>query len=247
MLVIGVTGLKGGVGKTSTAVNLAATAASRGFRVLVWDLDPQAAATWCLGVDPTEEEAIARLSKGRRSAERGIRRTGVPGLSLIGSDLSLRLLERRVEHQRRPNQVLGRALRSLSAHYDLVIVDTPPGLGVLLDNLIEAAHVLLLPTEPAPLAVRATQDMMSYVSDRAPDLSVVGVLSMVDEHKPLHRRTEATVAGTDGFLTSAIPRSSAVERMGEERIPTVLTSPRSLAAARYAELWDELTRVAPPM
>lgn len=239
MNVLAVGGMKGGVGKTATAVNLAAAAGQNGWRVLLCDLDPQGAATFCVGAAPPEQHPLLRR-RPHKSLVDAITSTPVPGLSVLGADTALRAFERA---PRRASRDLTRVLAPLRPHIDLVVFDSPPGLTTTLDHLLRVSDVLLLPTEPAPLPIRATQTLVDYAASRPMAGALWGVWSMVDERKPLHRRTLRTSPDGLPFFSAQIPMSSAVERMAEHRAPAVTASPQSLAARRYHDLFAEVAEL----
>lgn len=243
MKIIAVAGLKGGVGKTSTAVNLAALAASRGWRTVLWDIDAQGAVEQCVTIaDPTDTgpnaDVVSDLAKSGSALLDRARPTTIGGLSVVTGDSSLRGLDRTAS-KRRTRKRLRSNLEAMRNRVDVLVVDSPPGIGDAFELLANLADIVILPTEPAPLAINALRGIEPLVRERTP-AHPMAVLSMVDERKPMHRRMLGELAGDPSFATAAIPYSSAVERMGETRIPTVVHSPNSLAAQRYGALWAEL-------
>jgi len=222
--------MKGGVGKTSTAVNLAALAAGTGLRTLLWDLDPQGGATWSVGVDPEPMNAARTVVRGRRDVTRLARHTRVPGLVVLPADETLRSLDIAMSERRHPARVLSKTVDRLADAYDLVVVDTPPGLTVVMENLIELADLLLVPVEPTPLALRTLGQLQHFVGERSTNVPMAAFFSLLDERKVAQRHLHAEYRATDPvFVSTSIPHSTAVERMGAERLPTVITSPGALA------------------
>jgi len=247
MRVIAVTGLKGGVGKTSTAVNLAALSADAGYRTVLWDLDPQGAATHCLAAKPKLKGGGSRLIGGARGGlDRVLKDTGVDGLRLVPADASVREFERALATSGKPTKPLRKLLAGLRDGTDVVVLDCPPGLGSLLEAVAGVADVLLVPVQPEPLAVRALDRYLEFLTEtKAAGHSLVApFISMIDRRKPVHRRTELAIRRRGGFLGAAVPESSAVARLPEEQVPLVRTAPRSLAAAEYRKLWAETTERA---
>ncbi len=233
--------MKGGVGKTSTAVNLAALAAGTGLRTLLWDLDPQGGATWSVGVDEEPVNAARTVVRGRRDVARLARHTRVPGLAVLPADDTLRSLDIVMSEKRHPARVLSKTVDRLADAYDLVVVDTPPGLTVVMENLIELADLLLVPVEPTPLALRTLGQLQRFVAERSNNVPMAAFFSLLDERKVAQRHLHAEYKATDPvFVSTSIPHSTAVERMGAERLPTVVTSPSALASRRYRALWGEV-------
>lgn len=241
MHVVALTALKGGVGKTSTTVNLAALAALSGRRTLVWDIDPQAGATACFGVKPKLRGGAQRLLGSDRDLAGSIRPSSLSGLDVLPGDVTLRDADVIVSGNRKPRRSLRRVLSSVARDYDTVFVDCPPGVGAMTEVLVRAVDLLLVPVVPAPLDLRALDRFTEVVVDMgAPPELLAPFLSLVDRRKPLHRRLVDEVRVERRFLAAAIPVSSAVERMPLEQVPTVVAAPRSLASIALRELWSEV-------
>lgn len=239
---VALTALKGGVGKTSTTVNLAALAAAAGHRTLVWDIDPQAGATACLGVKPKLRGGAQRLLGGDRDLSNAIRRSSIEGLDVLPGDVSLREADVIVSGNRKPRRTLKRILASVAKDYDVVVVDCPPGVGPATEVLVRSVDLLLIPVVPAPLDLRALDRFADVIADLgAPSELLAPFLSLVDRRKPLHRKLMDEVRTERRFLASAVPVSSAVERMPMEQVPTVVAAPRSLASLALRDLWGEVS------
>ncbi len=242
MRVLAVTGLKGGVGKTSTAVNLAALSAAEGHRTLLWDLDPQGAATFCLALKPKLKGGASRLIGGGRGGLGAVaRHTDIERLDVVPADSSVREIDRVLSTGGKPGKPIRRLLAGTKDTADVVVLDCPPGLTAVVEAVASVADVLLVPVVPEPLPLRALARFGEFLADTrtASPALVAPFISMIDRRKPLHRRVEAEIRARGGFLGAAIPESSAVARMSEEQIPVVLSAPRSLAAAEYRKLWAE--------
>ncbi len=229
------------MGKTSAAVNLAALAAQSGPRTLLWDLDPQAAATHCLHLKPKLKGGAERLLGGHRDGLATVARpTDLERLYVVPADTTLRDTERLLDRARRPSRLIRKLLGTVKGDIDVVILDTPPGLGALTEVVAENADLLLLPVVPTPLAVRAFESYVDFLADRdTPKDLFAPFLSMIDRRKPIHRQIEADIRKDKRFLGAAVPESSAVERMGERRAPTVVSSPHCTASQQYRKLWAE--------
>lgn len=242
MKVLATYGVKGGVGKTSAAVNLAALSASEGRRTLLWDLDPQGGAGFLLHTKPKVKGGSIALITGHRELEDAVRATNVPGLDLLPADLSLGASEQALAASKRPGRQLGRLLKTIRADYDVAILDCPPGVSGLALNTFHAVDILLLPLIPSPLSLRTYDQVLELVKgvDGTPP-RVHPFFSMVDARKRLHREVRAELMRrTTTVLTGAVPAASVVERMGLTRAPVVLSDPRTPAAAAYRLLWAEI-------
>lgn len=240
MRVVAVAGAKGGVGKTAAAVNLAMVSAAAGHRTLLWDLDPQGAATHCYRARARVKGGATRLLGGKRDLDAFVRATDYPGLDLLPADPSLRVVDTILSTRRWPERVLRKLVRPLQRAYDVVLLDCAPGLGVVAEAVVAASDLVLAPIIPAPLAVRSLDQLDEFVSTHRPGLPVLAFLSMLDERKVLHRQVVAQVRSDRRFALSAVPVSASVERMGLEQVPAVVASPLNLAATAYRRLWSEV-------
>lgn len=238
---VALTALKGGVGKTSTTINLAALSAAAGYRTLVWDIDPQAGATACLGVKPKLRGGAERLLGSDRDPATSIRPTDIARLEVLPGDMTLREADVIVSGNRKPRRSLRRVLTSVADDYDVILVDCPPGVGLATEVLARSVDLMLVPVVPAPLDLRALDRFRDVIDDLgAPTELLAPFLSLVDRRKPLHRRLMDDVRTNRRFLRAMIPVSSAVERMPMEQVPTVIAAPRSLASIALRQLWGEV-------
>jgi chromosome partitioning protein len=230
--------IKGGVGKTSAAVNLGALAARDGVRTVIWDLDPQGAASFLFRVVPKVKGGGRGLIRGRREPIDVMKGTDLEGLDLLPADFSYRHLDIQLDKRKKPLQGVRRVLAQLEDDYDLAILDCAPSISLVSESVFTAADLLLVPLVPSTLSVRTLEQLQAFLArgpQPAPD--VLAFFSMVDRRKRLHRELTESVPGA---AESAIPNASVVELMGVRRAPVVATLPRSPAARAYAGLWEEL-------
>ncbi len=165
MKIIASYNVKGGVGKTSTAVNLAFLAAAEGRRTLIWDLDPQAAATFLFRVRPKVKGGSDKLVKGRRRIADSVKGTDFADLDLLPADFTYRNMDIDLVDRPRPTQTMRRLLAPLAKEYDLVILDTPPSLSLVSENVLHAADLVLVPIIPTVLSVRTFDQLTQFVKE----------------------------------------------------------------------------------
>jgi chromosome partitioning protein len=233
--------IKGGVGKTSAAVNLAALAAADGLRTLLWDLDPQGAASFLFRVRPKVRGGGRKLVRGRSDITEVLRGTDVEGLDLLPSDFSYRHMDLVLDESGKPIQRLRKVLAPLGEHYDLAMLDCPPSISLVSESVFDAADTLLVPLIPSTLTLRTFEQLGEFLDevDRRPD--VLAFFSMVDRRKRLHRQVvEALPAGRGDIAAAIVPAATEVELMGVDRAPVVVRAPRSRGARAYTALWAEL-------
>ena len=242
MMVVATYNIKGGVGKTSAAVNLAALAAQAGLRTLLWDLDPQGAASFLFRVRPKVRGGGRKLVRGRSDVADVLRGTDIEGLDLLPADFSYRHMDLALDASGKPIRRLRKVLSPLAEHYDLAILDCPPSISLVSESVFDAADALLVPLIPSTLTLRTFEQLADFVDaevERRPE--IVAFFSMVDRRKRLHREVVETLPdGRRDVARTAIPAATEVELMGVERSPVVVHAPRSRGARAYAELWAEL-------
>ena len=234
--------IKGGVGKTSAAVNLAWNAADEGARVLLWDLDPQGAASYLLRIRPKVRGGGAKLVRGKSDPTALLKGSDHPGLDLLPADFSYRNMDLALDATKRPTQGLARVLAPFAGEYDYVFLDCAPAISLASENVFAAADALLVPLIPTPLSLRTYDQLRAFVAADVPKPRprILAFLSMVDGRKTLHRDIAEELGASDGVLASAIPAASDVERMAAQRRPLAQFAARGRAARAYEALWDEL-------
>jgi chromosome partitioning protein len=243
MKVIAAYSTKGGVGKTTAAVNVA-WEASRDFRVLLWDLDPQGAATFLLNVKPKVKGGVETLVGKKPSIGSAIRHTSFDRLDVLPADASYRELDLVLDHSKNSTSRIRSALEVVAHDYDVVVLDCPPGSSLVAENAILAADLVVLPLVPSPLSLRSLEQVQTFIeaSESAP--RILAFLSMVDRRKTLHR--DAVVAMPRDFPAIAnivVPATVLLERMGIERRPVGDYAPNTAAALAFSDLWVRIQSV----
>jgi chromosome partitioning protein len=198
-MILSMANVKGGVGKTTTAVSLAAAFAKEGgLKTLLVDLDPQGSATFSLGVGQEEADpSAADLLLGNLPVQEVIRETGVEGLDLIAGSMALAGADLVLARKHQPQRRLAHCLVPARRRYDMVIIDCPPGLGVLSLNGLGASHAYVIPVVPHDLDMEALNRCLAAIEEvpglaRRPGLLGI-LLTMVD------RRTRVTEEVVEGI------------------------------------------------
>lgn len=245
MKIIAVTNIKGGVGKTTTAVNLAYLCATGGQRTLLWDLDPQGGATYILGIDPDGHEfaSAKKLLAGKCEVPEQIVASGYPNLDVLPANLSYRKFDIHLNAQKKPTERLLKMSRSLREVYEVLFLDCPPGISLLSENVLHAADVVMVPLLPTPLSLRMLVQLRDFIGHQGwQDLLLLPFFSMVDIRRSLHRELMAsTRAQFPAVLNTEVPYWSEIERMSLRRAPLPAVSPNSGATPIYTALWREMS------
>jgi cellulose biosynthesis protein BcsQ len=242
MKVIATYNIKGGVGKTATAVNLAWLAAMEGAPSLIWDLDPQGAASYYFRIKPRIKGGGKKLLQGKRDLEKYIRGTDYEWLDLLPADFSYRNMDLFFDHSDKPEQQLRKLLRPFSKEYYYVFLDCPPSISLTSENVFAAADALLIPTIPTTLSLRTYRQILRFFNQNQLDtIKLLPFFSMVDRRKQLHRSiVDQPPAMLEDFLATRIPYNSEVEQMGVHRAPVGEFAPSSRSARSYESLWNDV-------
>jgi chromosome partitioning protein len=240
--ILAVYNIKGGVGKTAAAVNLGFCASGDGYRTLVWDLDPQGAASFYFRIRAKVRGGGRKLIAGKRRLEDEIRGTDFDGLDLLPADFTYRKMDQDLERARRPVRQLARLLEPLGEQYDVVLLDCAPSITLVSEAIFVAADALLVPTIPTTLSLRTLDRLARHLAKKGRRRTqVMPFFSMVDRRKKLHRRIcDGDGALRRGMLEASIPNATLVEQMGLRRAPVGSWAPSSPAAGAYRSLWREV-------
>jgi len=242
MRILATYNIKGGVGKTSAAVNLAYLAARDGARTLLWDLDPQGASTYLFRVKPKVKGGGRRLVRGKSEVDALIKGTDHERLDLLPADFSYRHMDLALDSTKRPTRRLARVLAPLADEYDYAFLDCPPSISLVSESVFEAADALLVPLIPATLSSRTLEQLARVLAREADDPpQLLAFFSMVDGRKRLHKEVMERLSLDHGWLLrTVIPAASDIERMGAHRNVVAEFAPRGRAARAYEELWSEV-------
>jgi len=240
---------KGGVGKTTSTINLAAALAEYGRRVLIVDFDPQGAASVGVGINPHElDKTIYNLLMERSvKVEDVLRHTSVPGLDLLPANIDLSAAEVQLVSEVARESILARVLRSITDSYDVVLIDCQPSLGLLTVNALTAAHGVVVPLECEFFALRGVAmlvETIEKVRDRLnPRLVLDGILATKYDSRTLHSR-EVVARVEEAFgsrlLHTVIARTVKFPDASVAAESILAYAPTSAGAAAYRQLAREL-------
>ena len=244
---IAVANQKGGVGKTTTAINLGAALAELGRRVLVVDMDPQANATTGIGLDPRElTVSVYDVLLDGKSIADCIVPTSVEGLMAVPSHLDLAGAEIELQSAFNRERRLASALSTVSGEFDYLFVDCPPALGLLAINALTAVREVLVPIQCEYFALEGLAQLSMHVDQIRrhlnPDLSVSRLLLvMYDGRTNLSRQVSQEVRALydTRVCRTVIPRSVRLAEAPARGMPITVSSPRSRAALTYRILAKE--------
>jgi chromosome partitioning protein len=247
--IIAVANQKGGVGKTTSTINLGATLAEYGRRVLLVDFDPQGALSVGLGVAPHQlERTIHNVLIGTDTkVDEVIIATKVPGMDLLPSNIDLSAAEVQLVSEVGREQALGRALRPVRGDYDMILIDCQPSLGLLTINALTCADSVLIPLECEYFSLRGVAlliDTIEKVRDRLnPELAISGILATMYDPRTLHTRevrNRVIEAFGDQVFDATINRTVRFPETTVAGEPITRWAPSSAGAEAYRLLAREV-------
>ena len=243
--IISMVNQKGGVGKTTSSINLGACLAEQGRKVLLVDLDPQGALSAGLNVSHDEEQVTVYdlMLDNTSSIHAAIKHTNVSGLDLVPANIDLSAAEIQLVNEVGREQTLGRALRPVRGEYDFIIIDCQPSLGLLTVNALACSHGVIIPMECEYFSLRGLAlltDTVEKVRDRINfDLDIVGILVTMFDRRTTHAREvmdRVVEVFGDRVFDTVITRTVRFPETSVAGEPIITWAPNSPGAEQYRNL-----------
>ncbi|WP_438971641.1 ParA family protein [Methylophaga sp.] len=238
--------LKGGVGKTTSAVNIAWHAANEGIPTLLWDLDPQGAASWLLNRKAKSKSEPKKILSGKTPIGNLVKATDYEHLDIIPADFSIRDLEQQLmlQSEQDKSNLIAKLIAPFSENYALIILDCPPSFSLLSEQIFETANSLYLPLIPTYLSLRTfDQTREFFKQNKLKPKRLHAFFTMVDRRRSLHRQMLAHPPRMlKNGLPTPIPYAAIVEKMGDHQAPLPAFDKNATVSKAYAALWQDIKK-----
>lgn len=238
---------KGGVGKTAASVNLAHAFAQGGTRVLLCDLDPQGASGFYFRVKPSKKLDDDAFFKDVSRFTKSIRGSDFDNLDILPANMTFRDFDVFLSRMKNSRSRLKKSLKSVGSDYDVIILDCPPNISTLSENVFRAADLIVVPVIPTTLSERTFEQLIEFVDQKSgakksSKKKILAFFSMVQGQKSLHSDTMLRMRETypKQFLDATLPFSTDVERMGVHRAPVSTFAGNRPAAKAYEAIFGEV-------
>ena len=244
MNIIACYSIKGGVGKTTTAVNLAYLASLTGEPTLLWDLDLQGSASLILSDEPSAKKSIKLLTEKKVNVDKQIQKTQFTSLDILPADFSLHKIDQYVYGSEKTSLTLKKQFKSLQKNYRHVIIDCASGYNSLNQSVLHRADVILTPVIPSPFSFDTLDQLKKQLKKaKLNDTPLLfPFFSMVDKRKKTHKDVlRLNHNGKRGFLDTAIPFTAKADLMAINHAPLPSFDSRTSATKAFKSLWQEVS------
>lgn len=244
MKIIAIYNIKGGVGKTASAVNISAACAIDGNNTLLIDLDPQGASSYYFEADLDYIEKSEKVIKGKKSIEKSIKPTRIKNLDILPADTSFRKIDIILKELKGSNKWLKNFIKPVKKQYDYIFLDCPPSISLFSENIFANADIILVPIVPTTLCTRTYNQLIDFFKQEKLDRSkLLPFFSMTEKRKTLHRETiESFQNQFPETINVSIPYNSLIEKMGEYKMPIVIQYPYAETSFNYKKLWNKVKK-----
>lgn len=244
MEIIAFFNLKGGVGKTTSAVNIAWHAANEGIPTIIWDLDPQGATSWLLKTKAQAKSSPKHILSGKTPIGQLVQSTEYPNLCIIPANFSYRHLEQQLVDKsgQGKKNLIQKLIEPLGEYFSLIILDCPPSFSLLTEQIFDTADSLFIPIIPTYLSLRTFEQTHDFFKEhKLKAKRLHPFFTMVDRRRTLHRiMLEHPPKILKHRLPTPIPYAAVIERMGDHRSPLPAFDKHSDVSKAYAQLWQDV-------
>ncbi|MCW8929725.1 MAG: AAA family ATPase [Gammaproteobacteria bacterium] len=245
MKVIASYSIKGGVGKTAASVNLAYASAKAGNETLLIDLDPQGASSFYFRIGASKKENRSYFFTKKNRLLKNIRGSNYKRLDILPANLSFRNFDIMLSSMNKSKKRLKDILSSIKDEYDLIILDCPPNINLLSENVFNAADMVLVPVIPTTLSERTYEQLLTFFQNNGYKKKIIRpFFSMAQSKNKLHHQTIADMEKRyPTFMKSIISFSTEIERMGVHREPVLAYASKKSYVQSYRTLFNEIVSI----
>jgi chromosome partitioning protein len=242
MTIIAIYNIKGGVGKTATAVNIAYAAAEEGNKVLLMDIDPQGASSFYFKTKVNLDGDAKKVLFGGKSVESSIKATEFENLDILPADPKYRKLDAFLNDMKHSDKWLKKLFSPVRKSYDYIFIDCPPSITSVSENIFINADAILVPVIPTVLSIRTYDQLKEFFKEEKLDKKkLFPFFSMYERRKNMHNESmDQFLKDNPECINIAIPYNSEIEKMGEYMAPIVKRYPYAEASEAYRKLWKKL-------